>query len=319
VHDVAVRALALLSVCWWSCAPRPTGTFLPATDGAVVSGPDGGAGCSSCLRWGNPKALGAIQAPIVELSGLVASPAQPNVLFAHNDSGDTPRFFAISASDGSTLQEFVLDGATHVDWEDLALGPCATGSCLFLGDIGDNRKARSDYALYRVPEPRVTAGGAITKVPFEKIPYAYPSGEKHNAEALFAHPVTGRLYLISKEDRGQPSGLYRFPEVLAAQVSVTLELVLTLPVPTATDQQLTGVSVSPCADAVLVRLYNRLLQFDVPDGGALEDAFRQPFAEVPVAQEPQGEAVAYAADGRSFFTASEAVVGAPPLYQSTCR
>jgi len=318
VHDVLVRALILLSVWWWSCAPRPTGTFLPATDAAVANGSDAGL-CSTCLRWANPRALGPIQAPIVELSGLVASRSQPNVLFAHNDSGDTPRFFAISARDGSTLQEFVLEGATHVDWEDLALGPCATGWCLFLGDIGDNRKVRTDYAIYRVPEPQVTAGGAITRVPFEKIPYAYPSGEKHNAEALFAHPATGRLYLISKEDRGQPSGLYRFPEVLAAQVSVTLELVLTLPVPTATDQQLTGVSVSPCADAVLVRLYNRLLQFQVPDGGTLEDAFREPFVAVPVAQEPQGEAVAWAADGRSFFTASEAVGDVPPLYQSICR
>ena len=149
--------------------------------------------------------------------------------------------------------------------------------------------------------------------------YEYPNGEKHNAEALFADPSTGRLYILTKEDAGQPSVLFRFPLTLSSSVVVTLERVATLPVPSGADPQLTGADVSPCGDAVLVRLYNKLLLFRVPAGGQLEDAFSAPFTQVPVAQEPQGEAVAFAADGRSYFTASEALGGDPPLNQSTCR
>lgn len=309
-------------VVFTACAPRPAQVFTPGTGSAMDAGVgmvDGGAPCqATCTSFTNARAVGAIRAPVVELSGLVASRRQP-VLYAHNDSGDSPRFFALSPTDGSLLQEFTVQGATHVDWEDLTLGPCPTGTCLVLGDIGDNRKVRTNYAVYRVSEPRVEAGGAAAFVTAERIPYEYPNGEKHNAEALIADPSSGRLYILTKEDAGQPSLVFRFPLTLSNSVAVTLERVMTLPVPSGSDPQLTGADVSPCGDAVLVRLYNKLLLFRVPAGGQLEDAFSAPFTQVPVAQEPQGEAVAFAADGRSYFTASEALGGDPPLNQSTCR
>lgn len=311
----------LLVVLLVACAPKPAQLFTPEPneprDGGAPG--DGGVSCRpTCTSWTAPRAVGTIRPPVVELSGLVASRAQP-VLYAHNDSGDSARFFALSATDGALLQEFSVTGATNVDWEDLALGPCTTGTCLYLGDIGDNRKVRTNYAVYRVPEPVVQAGAAVASVPAERIPYEYPNGEKHNAEALLAEPTSGRLYIITKEDLGQPSLVFRFPAALVAGAPVTLERVTALPVPTGSDPQLTGADVSPCGDAVLVRLYNRLLLFTVPEGGAFEDAFSAPFTQVPVAQEPQGEAVAFSADGRALFTASEALGGDPPLFQSTCR
>jgi hypothetical protein len=304
-----------------ACAPKPAQLFSPEPNGGPDAGSpaDAGVACRpTCVSWTQPRAVGTIRPPVVELSGLVASRSQP-VLFAHNDSGDAARFFALSPSDGALLQEFTVTGATNVDWEDLALGPCASGACVYLGDIGDNRKVRTNYAVYRVPEPVVQAGGATASVPAERIPYEYPNAEKHNAEALIAEPTTGRLYVITKEDLGQPSLVFRFPATLIANTPVVLERVTALAVPTSTDPQLTGADVSPCGDAVLVRLYNRLLLFTVPEGGSFEDAFSAPFTQVPVAQEPQGEAVAFSADGRSFFTASEALGGDPPLNQSTCR
>ena len=51
-----------------------------------------------------------------------------DVFFAHNDSGDTARFFAVSRT-SVVMQTFNLDGATATDWEDIASGPCPAGRC----------------------------------------------------------------------------------------------------------------------------------------------------------------------------------------------
>lgn len=305
------------------CTPRPSQVFVPVntSDASVpdASVPiDAGVVCApTCATFGNPRALGEVLDPLNELSGLVASRSQLGVLFAHNDSGDTARFFAISALTGSVQQEFLVQNASNRDWEDLALGPCSTGTCLFLGDIGDNARVRTDYALYVVPEPLVTSGAMMMNVPSQKLPYEYPMAEKHNAEALLVDPHSGRPYIVTKEPNGQPSFVYRFPMPLTPGVSATLELVTTLTVPGPTDLQLTGADVSPCGDAVLLRMYNRLV-IQRGDGG-VESAFAGTPSNVPVAQEAQGEAVAFAADGRSYFTASETITDPPSLNQSLCR
>lgn len=307
------------------CAPKPAQVFVPATadDGGVASidgGADGGQGCrQTCAAWTNPRALGDVVAPVVELSGLAASRTQAGVLYAHNDSGDAARFFALSAQNAAVLQEFSVQGATNRDWEDVAVGPCATGSCVFIADFGDNSRVRSDYALYVVPEPSVVPGGAVATVTGERLPFQYPAGARNNAEALIVDPQSGRPYVITKAPGGfQPSTVFRFPLPLTPGTQVTLEEVVTLPVPGPTDSQLTGADASPCGDAVLLRMYNRLVLMRT-DGGALESAFGAAPVNVPVAQEVQGEAVAFSADGRSYFTASETITDAPPLYQSICR
>lgn len=305
------------------CTPRPSQVFVAVNtvDASVpdASVPiDAGVVCApTCATFGNPRVLGEVLDPLNELSGLVASRSQPGVLFAHNDSGDTARFFAISALTGSVQQEFLVQSASNRDWEDIALGPCSSGTCLFLGDIGDNARVRTDYALYVVPEPMVTSGAMMMNVPSQKLPYDYPMGEKHNAEALLVDPHSGRPYIVTKEPNGQSSFVYRFPMPLTPGVSATLELVTTLTVPGPTDLQLTGADVSPCGDAVLLRMYNRLV-VQRGDGG-VESAFAGAPTNVPVAQEAQGEAVAFAADGRSYFTASETITDPPSLNQSLCR
>lgn len=320
-YEGLVRQLTCLLVLLSACAPRPGQVFVPVTgDGGDAGGAavDGGAPCqATCAAFTNPRALGPVLAPVVELSGLAASRSQPGVLFAHNDSGDSARFWALSASTGAVLQEFLVQGASNRDWEDLSLGPCDAGSCLFLGDIGDNSRVRTDYAVYVVPEPRVSSGGATMGVPFERLPFQYPNAEKYNAESLIVDPVSGRPYVLTKMPGGQASLAFRFPLPLTPGVTATLEQVATLPVPTPTDLQLTGADVAPCGDALLLRMYNRLVLLQ-SDGG-LETAFAATPQAVPVAQEAQGEAVAFSADGRSYFTASETITAPPELYQSSCR
>ncbi len=307
-----VKHLLLLATVLSCTTPRPASTLVPPVENSTV---DAGPSCA-CVSWGNPRNGGLVPDPLIELSGLVASRDQPGVFYAHNDSGDTARFFAI-ATTGAIAQTFTLDGGSANDWEDIALGPCPTGTCVYLGDIGDNFRVRSDYAIYRVPEPTVTSG--TTEVPWDRFRFEYPQGARHNAEAIFMHPFTGRLYLVTKEDTA-PSEVYRFPLPFDASRIATLELVATLTVPATTDRQLTAADVNVCGTAVLLRMYNRLVELRLPQG---ETDFEKIFAvepvTVPSASEAQGEAVAYGANGQSYFTSSEKLVDPPPMYEYRCR
>jgi hypothetical protein len=78
------------------------------------------------------------------------------------------------------------------------------------------------------------------------------------------------------------------------------------PVPEPDDVMLTGGAIHPCGDAVLLRMYNRIVELRVPDGGTFESVFRTAPNTVPTPiDEPQGEAVTYGPDGQSYFSASE--------------
>ncbi len=250
---------------------------------------------------------------LIELSGLVASRAQPGVLYAHNDSGDTARFFAMDTA-ARPLGRFVLEGATARDWEDIALGPCPWGTCVYLGDIGDNRRVRSDCAVYRVKEPSVAVGkGAGTvSVAWEKLAYRYPDEERNNAETLLIHPVSGELYVITKQPAGVPSRVFKFPMPLDPSKEVTLVKVVDLKLPAASDQAITAGDLSPDGAALLLRMYNRLVELKLPAGAPFERIFSAEAVEVPVSAEPQGEAVAWRADGRGYYTSSEQAQGIKP-------
>ena len=147
-----IAALALLSGCdWLAPPPPPSASSTSGSGGAPAttsSGGDGGSGGGSsgtgsaiaCLACEPVEETGKLQSAIeIEISGVVASLAHDGVYYVHNDSGDSARFFAVDVT-GKALATFTVSGATAVDWEDLARGPCPTtaGTCVFLGDIGDN-------------------------------------------------------------------------------------------------------------------------------------------------------------------------------------
>lgn len=288
---------------------------------AHVSPAPGSAADAGACRFGAAKAgpeLG--DTALIELSGLVASRASPGVLYAHNDSGDTARFFAMD-TDAKPLGRFELEGATAIDWEDVAIGPCPDGTCLFLGDIGDNRRVRTEYAVYRVKEPDVAVGRPVgtVKVAYERFAFQYPGGEKHNAETLFAHPESGEVYVVNKQSAGELSVVFKFPMPMDSATVATLIRVAELKVPEPKDQALTGGSLSPDGTALLLRMYNRLVELKLPPGAPFEDIFSAPAINVPVSAEQQGEAVAWRYDGRGYFTCSEEVGVKPTLNRVECQ
>jgi hypothetical protein len=144
---------------------------------------------------------------IVESSGLETARNFASILYTHNDSGDTARFFAVGA-DGLTKAVYTLQGAGARDWEDMSAGP---GALLWFGDIGDNNRLRTFVSVFRVPEPTKLVSANL---PWTRFDFRYADGLAHNAEALLVNPVTGRLYIATKQSTG--AAIYRAPRPLQA-------------------------------------------------------------------------------------------------------
>jgi hypothetical protein len=138
---------------------------------ALVVAAFGAAETSQCPGFAPPEVVGHLDGGLSEVSGLVAGRGWSG-LWVHNDSGDQARFYAIG-TDGTLKERFELLGVRAEDWEDMAIGPGpAEGAYLYLGDIGDNFRARAEVVVWRVAEPRVDrAEGLITEMEALKLRY----------------------------------------------------------------------------------------------------------------------------------------------------
>jgi hypothetical protein len=246
------------------------------------------------------------------ISGIAASFANANVLYLHNDR-DQPEFFAVDEQ-GTLLGTFTLGGAV-LDVEDIAVGPCPQGSCVYLADLGDNVTPRQEYQILRVAEPSVTAGspGADQALSSELLIFNYPDGT-HNAESLLVDHATQNLYVVTKETNG-PSAVYRLPQTFDAASSAATKIAdLTVPGPN--DSPATAADAHPCGVAFLLRTNNTLYEFRIAEGEPFESLFAATPNEVPFGDEQQGEAVAYSSDGLRYFTTSEGTN--PPIHRTDC-
>jgi hypothetical protein len=237
-----------------------------------------------------------------EASGLAASRKNAGVLWAHNDSGDTGRVFAMDAT-GKHLGVYNLHGITAVDCEDIAIGPgpIAGRDYLYLGDIGDNIAQRAKIMVYRVAEPSVSTSQKPVNVNLSEVEtlwLQYEDGPR-DAEALMIDPIHGDLYIVSKRD-AQPR-VYRVA-ASSLENGKTATLVfktrLSLQWPTAG-------AISPDGSEIIIREYKAAYLWQRPPGRSLWEAFNSPPISVPIAPEQQGEAIALTKSG--YYTTSEGV------------
>jgi hypothetical protein len=275
-----------------------------------------------CARASETTPATVASPDIVELSGLAASRVNDGVIWAHNDSGDAARVFAMDAT-GVALATYALEGADAIDWEDIAVGPSASrdASELYVGDIGDNARARADVVVYRVREPNVTRGAApvvATLTGVERLTLRYPDGP-HDAETLMVDPVSGDLIIVTKDAGG--SEVFRAPGTMDANGTATLELVGRIdfgsfkrrvafpddapPLARAGGALATGGDISPAGDMIAIRTYSAVWLWPRVAGQSISDALTAAPCEAATAAEPQGEAIAFNTDGRGYVTSSE--------------
>jgi hypothetical protein len=191
------------------------------------------------------------------------------------------------------------------DAEDLAAGP--DGS-LWVGDTGDNDRQRATVAVIVVPARGEPVLHRLT----------YPDGP-HDAEALIVG-ADGVPTVVTKEV-GR-AGVYR-PETALDGVGPTpLVHVADVELPASDSpggplgglgaRAVTGAATSVDGAVVALRTYTDAWLFAVPSGdpGAVAAALRGTPVRVPLPDEPQGEALAFTADG-TLLSGSETRGGVP--------
>jgi hypothetical protein len=277
--------------------PRDSGVVFASDGGDATTGTDPAAAfCGSCRE--EPAGGPMRNASILEASGLAASMIHPGVFYLQNDSGDSARFFATNPA-GADLSEIAVKEATATDWEDIAVGPCPSGSCVYLADIGDNKQARKSYAVYRVPEPSELTQG-VQLAAAEALPFVYPDGS-HNAETLLVHPETGVITIVTKTG-ASPSGIYEMPMPLTPGITATLQKRGEL-LARGASPLFTGGDIG--ARGVLLRTYSDVLFFPLAKGQAVFEALQQNPCMAPAPVEAKGEAVGWLANGLGYATISE--------------
>lgn len=224
-------------------------------------------------------------------------------------ASDGGQWFAVNDSDDGRLRVQVLDRTCVItrtisaptnpfDVEDLALAPDGT---LWAADTGDNGKSRETVALHAVSPDGSARLYRLT----------YPDG-KHDAEALLLDG-SGIPHIITKETIGSAL-VYRPASGLSEGAPTPLEQVARVSIGT-TDtaggplqnsvvtRLVTGGAMSRDGRVAALRTYTDAYLFPVPDGD-LAKALESDPVRVPLAGEPQGEALAFDPDG-TLLSASE--------------
>jgi len=259
---------------------------------------------------------------VTESSGVVASRANHDIYWTHNDSGDGPILYAFNR-DGKSYGRWTVPGAQNIDWEDISIGPAREPGrwYLYAGDIGDNSRNRAEVVVYRVEEPKIggvpECGQTCRTGPATAFHLRYPDGP-HNSETLLVHPVSGDLYIISKANSGDPETtvyVARAPQLGATPAMLTA--IATLSIPDRLFRTfiggITGGDISPDGRRLALCDYFHAYEAELPAGAAFDEIWKQPFISTLIGLGLQTEGVGYTADGQALILTSE---GTPcPIYE----
>lgn len=250
--------------------------------GCLVAATLGGLPTATAAERPQP-ALRLQDPALLESSGLAVSRVHEDVLWTHPDGGSAAKIYAVDRSSGRTAALVTLAGVDPYDPEALAPGSIGGRPALFLADIGDNRRVRSDVSVFTFREPRSLRDQFVRATWYR---FRYPDGP-HDAEALLVHPRTGRIHIATKEISG--AALYRAPRELvpAEQGTNLLQRVFDAP------SIVTDGAFLPSGGYVL-RTYTSVYRYD--RSGEL-------VARAGLPLQPQGESLAV--DGDRLLVGSE--------------
>jgi hypothetical protein len=283
--------LALLALAACNDAQRST----PA--------PSGEAALDRACAFRAGVSRGTVQSrELTELSGIAASRRNPGVLWAHNDKGNASKVFAVG-TDGRDLGAVGFGAISFVDTEDIAVGagPDPQLSYVYVGDIGDNNASRAEISVYRFAEPQVSASGPplVATVRPDVLRITYSDGP-HDAEALLFDPIQRELLLVTKST--SDTRIYRVAAAFADGDRAVAERVATL---ATVGGAVSGGDISPAGDELILRTDRAAMSWRRDRGATIAEAVARPSCAAPAADEPNGEALAFAPDGRGYFTVSE--------------
>lgn len=274
-----------------------------------------------------PSVVGTLPAPLLEASGIARDPRDSNVFWVHNDSGNPAELYAIDGQANLRAVVPVRD-ATDRDLEDIAVGPCPDGACLYLADIGDNLAVHGSIVVHRLPMPALPDAAAsasdaageteskdVTIRPGVSWWFVYPAGPR-DAESLAIDGNHRELIIVTK-GREDVVELYAAPLDSLASGSGkanTLRRIgrLRVPIGGGTSQLVTGADLSPDGTRLVIRNYTTLYEFDWPGSAAFDTLATPRHTSLLAALEPQGEGVTWNNEGSALLLVSEGRAGRPP-------
>jgi hypothetical protein len=258
--------------------------------------------------FANAVVHGVVSAPeIIEASGIVASRQNPGVLWTHNDSGFGGSVFALSTN-GALLGRYYVPTAFGGNYEDIAIGPGSNPEhqWLYLGDIGDNFLSRFSIRVFRFPEPAVylyqsNAPPILPTLAAQEIELRYPDGP-FDAEALMVDPLTGDLFIATKQD--PDSRLYRATRAeLDGGGPVTLTFIRLMSF--SGFRSVSAADISADGRLIAMRRNGRAWVWNRSLTQTVGDALAAAGSTQPVAEEPNGEAIGLHPTGLGYYTISE--------------
>ena len=250
-----------------------------------------------------PKKIELQEKQVTESSGLAISTRDPNVIWTHNDSGDTARLFAFDRTTGKLKTTLEISNAKAVDWEDLCSFERDGESWLAIGDVGDNSLRRQSVSIYVVKEPKIskTNNTPLSCRYDSRLEFSYEGGPI-NCEALAYDPQKDAFLLISKEIfRARYFELSREVEQANANQS-TADLPQAKHRQTLIQPMVTAADISRDGKRLVVANYgsgfllNRM-------ASQLWDAKRQ--ANLPLPKRRQGESVCFARAAEAILVGTE--------------
>jgi hypothetical protein len=215
---------------------------------------------------------------------------------------------------GKDLGRYSLKGATVDDLEDIALGPGPDPGqwSLYVGDIGAGKIPRDTLVLFSVREPEVKRDQKdkkrkIKRKRITRYLLRYPDRATFDAETLMVDPETSDVYVATKTSAAE-AGLFQAKAPLDANKPNLMERVAWVrlgPPGSSSSALLTGGDIAPDGTAILLRTYADAFLWTRRPGETIAEAFSRLPCQVSLRVEPQGEAIAFSADGNSYMTVSE--------------
>ena len=245
------------------------------------------AAASDLAAFGATKVCTFADDRLHEISGMAVSASHPGILWALNDSGGGPYVYALDAHTCHVRARVQVRGASARDFEAMAVGRDGKGRpVLWLADIGDNLASWPHVQLVRIREPERIADATVAARTFD---VRYPDGP-HDAETLLADPVSGRLWIVTKQLAD--GRLYSLPRHLSSSSITTARFVRT------ERGLITDGAISPDGHRYALRDYVDATVFSGLPPGTQPRIVQLPY-------QPQGEALAWTADGTALLVASE--------------
>ena len=248
-----------------------------------------------CDTFGSAQRLGRLPEGLVEASGIVMSRTHDRVAWLHNDSSYDPIIYGVNVDSGALVATLRLDGAPARDWEDISLGPCGDGdaTCIYVGDIGDNRATHTSVRVHRVPEPATLELDSVTGS-FETMRLTYPGGPM-DAEAMVVDDAA-RVWIMGKDPARSLVVMAQFEDDADVVATEHGELPISA-LGLMGGLLVTGADWHEASARLIVRGYGQVFELRGEPGDGVGDVV----SADPIARrqglELQGEAIAWGPDG----------------------